>query len=70
MGDDLHAAILAAHGADNKRALVDLYSQAANQADTLDAACFFLTQAHVFALETNHPATPQIHAQLKSHGRV
>jgi len=65
----LDARLLAAHAADDRRALVSLYTEAADHAETLDAACFFLTHAYVFALETGHPAGPTLHARLVAHGR-
>lgn len=66
----LDAQFLAAHAADDKATLVDLYTQAADQADTLDAACFYLTHAYVFALEINAPTTADLFARLRAHGRA
>ncbi|MEO1248707.1 MAG: hypothetical protein AAFW76_02590, partial [Pseudomonadota bacterium] len=51
---NLNAMILAAHACDDATALADLYRQAADLQDAdgnTDAACFFLTQALVFALQ-------------------
>jgi hypothetical protein len=67
--NDLNQRLLAAHGADDRAALVDLYTEAADGANTLDAACFYLTHAYIFALDTGHVAAPALHARLKSHGR-
>lgn len=67
---DLNQKILNAHDADARKDLVDLYKQAANQADTTDAECFFLTQAYIFGLETRHKAVPDLHNRLASYGRV
>ncbi|MBT5294919.1 MAG: hypothetical protein HOL32_04895 [Octadecabacter sp.] len=62
--------LLAAHANDDRAALVALYKQAADAADTTDAACFFLTHAYVFALELGHQDVPSLHARLLEHGRV
>lgn len=67
---DLHARLLAAHAADDRRALVTLYEQAADAAADIDAACFYLTHAYIFALELGHPNTKTLHARLAHHGRV
>jgi hypothetical protein len=48
--DPLDAALLAAHGQGNGRALVGLYEAAAAGADGV-ARAFYLTHAYVFALE-------------------
>lgn len=61
--------LLAAHAADDRRALVALYTQAADQAATQDAACFYLTHAYIFALETNHSSQNALHARLVAAGR-
>jgi len=65
----LDAQLLAAHTADDKPGLVALYTQAADNAATLDAACFYLTHAYVFALELGHPDTAPLRARLTEHGR-
>ncbi|WP_296417386.1 hypothetical protein [Pseudooctadecabacter sp.] len=67
---DLNAQLLAAHSTGDTYALVALYTQAADQAPDTDAACFFLTHAYIFALETAHPDAGPLHARLKSQGRV
>ena len=66
----LDADLLAAHAADDRCALVSLYEMAAHKAATVDAACFYLTHAYVFALETNHKAVTSLYERLKAHGRV
>jgi hypothetical protein len=65
----LDAALLAAHAADDRRALVALYVEAADGAGDRAAAGFYLTHAYVYALETGHPAAPGLHARLKAEGR-
>lgn len=66
----LDEALLDAHARDDRAALVTLYSRAAEATDEVDATCFFLTQAYVFALETGHAATQPLHDRLKAFGRV
>ncbi|MEM9045854.1 MAG: hypothetical protein AAGC81_14285 [Pseudomonadota bacterium] len=68
----LNAAILMAHDDEDTATLVNLYAQAADQAEEsgdIDAACFFLTQAYVFALDSGHSMAPYLHQRLLSHGR-
>ena len=68
--DALDARLLAAHDAGDGVALVGLYTAAANAAQDIETECFFLTHAWIFALETNCPATDELHARLLKHGRV
>lgn len=65
----LDARLLAAHAADDRSALVGLYTQAADGAENEGACGFFLTQAYVFALDTNHPTRPCLRARLVAMGR-
>ena len=69
MNADLDAQMIAAHEADDKAALVTLYTQAADAANNIDAACFYLTHAYVFALEAGTPQVRALHARLVEHGR-
>ncbi len=62
--------LLAAHEAGNQAALVRLYAEAADDAKTVDAACFFLTQAYVYGLELAHPEVPALFDRLRAQGRV
>ncbi|MDC0343426.1 MAG: hypothetical protein WAO69_04925 [Aestuariivita sp.] len=66
---DLDAQLLAAHEANDARALIRLYQLAADSAASIDAACFYLTHAYVFALEANHPDVEHIRARLVAEGR-
>ncbi len=66
---DLNAQLLAAHAAGDHLALVALYAQAADGAADVNAACFFLTQAYVFALEQNAPQVAALRARLAAEGR-
>ena len=65
----LDAAMIAAHAAHDQAALIRLYTQAADEANDLDAACFFLTHAYIFALESGAPEASGLHARLVKHGR-
>ncbi len=70
--DSLDARMLAAHADCDLAGLVDLYTQAANMSEALrniDAACFYLTQAYVFALDVGAAEAQTLHARLKTHGR-
>ncbi|MGJ8626732.1 MAG: hypothetical protein ACSHXB_07210 [Sulfitobacter sp.] len=67
----LNAQLLAAHAAGDIPALIRLYTVAADQVeqDDLDAACFYLTHAYVFALESGDATCPALRARLVAHGR-
>lgn len=72
MTDDpqrLNRALLAAHDAGDRAALVGLYARAARLADGAEARGFFLTQAYVFALETGAPEVTPLRAELVAMGR-
>lgn len=56
--------MLTAHARGDSRSLVDLYTQAADIANDVDAMCFFLTHAYVFALETGHESVPDLRQRL------
>ena len=68
----LDAALIAAHEAGDKPRLVSLYTQAADQAEAagdIDACCFYLTQAYVFALACGARQAGSLHARLLAYGR-
>lgn len=65
----LDAALLAAHEAMDHQALITLYTQAADQAQDVDAACFYLTHAMVFALEAGDPRANVLRQRLITQGR-
>ena len=67
---ELDDRLLAAHARDDRPALVDLYAEAADQANTVDAACFFLTHAYIYGLELNHPRVPELRDRLAAEDRV
>lgn len=66
---DLENRLLRAHGTGDQKSLVGLYTEAADHAHTLEASCFYLTHAYVFALELGDNRAKQLHARLKMHGR-
>ncbi|MEL7093104.1 MAG: hypothetical protein AAFN94_15330 [Pseudomonadota bacterium] len=57
------AALIAAHEAGDTATLVALYARAADQVTGPERA-FLLTQAHVFAMEIDHPEAPRLRAAL------
>ena len=65
----LDSDLLAAHASGDARALVTLYQQAATKANAPEQAAFYLTHAHVFAMESDHPDAPALRAQLVAMGR-
>lgn len=67
---DLNDTILAAHARDDRRALIDLYTLAADQTNDINTTCFFLTYAYIYALELGHPDAVLLYARLDAHGRV
>ncbi len=69
---DLNAQLLQAHEADDHNALVSLYAQVADQceaAQDVEATCFYLTQAFVFALDSDHPEARELNRRLVAYGR-
>ena len=71
--NELDAAILEAHASDDITALIALYTQAADLTETdgdIDAACFFLTQAFVFALEDGVKTASDLQSRLAEYGRA
>lgn len=65
-------ALLAAHAARDAALLVRIYREAGDRAEAggeIDAACFYLTQAYVWALEAGFPEAAALHARLKARGR-
>jgi len=66
---DLQARLLAAHDIGDKTALVALYREAADNAESEDQAGFFLTHAYVFALEQGHADAADLRRRLVAMGR-
>ena len=69
MNGDLDQRLLDAHARDDRAALVSLYYEAAEHTASETAKYFYLTHAYIFALDTNHPLTRQLHTLLKAAGR-
>jgi hypothetical protein len=68
----LDRALLAAHAAGDHAALVTLYRDAATlreQQGDVDAACFYLTHAYVFALEQGAGGAEALRTRLMEYGR-
>lgn len=65
----LDARLLQAHAAGDGAALALLYEEAARQAADAEAGAFYLTHAHIFALEGGLPAAETLCAQLVALGR-
>ncbi|MBY8975061.1 hypothetical protein KHP62_04525 [Rhodobacteraceae bacterium NNCM2] len=68
----LDAALIAAHDAGDHLKLVTLYTEAAEAAEKagdIDACCFYLTHAYVFALETGHDEADNLKDRLKAYER-
>ncbi len=69
----LQQAILTAHAQNNTADLINHYTDAAtlmeNNSD-IDAACFYLTQAYIYALDSGSEYTEDLHERLAKHGRV
>ena len=67
---ELDEQLLDAHARDDRTALVDLYTQAADAENDVDAACFFLTHAFVFALEIGDARADDLRARLQVYNRI
>jgi len=67
---DLNDAILAAHARSDGRALVGLYTQAADGANDTNTSCFFLTYAYIYALELGMAEADTLYVRLDATGRV
>lgn len=68
----LEKAILAAHETDDRSALARLYAWAGDlreRTGEIDAACFHLVHAYVYALEAGAPEAEQIRSRLAARGR-
>ena len=71
--EDLDPALLKAHEDKDNAELVRLYTLAGDQAEAagnIDAACFYLTHAFVFALEAGLPKAKELNRRLAERGRA
>jgi GNAT superfamily N-acetyltransferase len=64
----LDAALLEAHGAGDRAALIELYARAGEADPDPRARSFYLTHAYVFALEAGDPRALGLRARLVSEG--
>lgn len=65
-------ALLTAHASGDKFALVRLYQEAGEgflASGDIDAGCFYLTHAYVFALDCGASEHTEIHKTLVAYGR-
>lgn len=67
---DLDRRLLAAHSADDRTALIALYTEAADSAASEEAAAFYLTHAFVFALERGDERAAALRDRLAAMGRI
>ncbi len=70
--DALDKALLAAHAREDLAELVRLYTLAADRFEATgdtSAACFYLTHAFVFALQSGAPQADPLNQRLYRHGR-
>jgi hypothetical protein len=70
--DQINADLLVAHAVGDKPALVRLYRSAGDHMLSLgniDAGCFYLTHAYIFALDCDDESVAKIHQILVAHGR-
>ena len=69
----LDQALIEAHAQNDSHALVALYTQAADLSEAqgdIDAACFYLTHAFVFALESGAAEADSLNQRLAARGRA
>jgi hypothetical protein len=70
--DKLDALLLSAHARNDGEALAALYNLAADRSEAagnIDAACFFLTHAYVFALQWGLDTVGELQMRLWRYGR-
>ena len=70
--DVLDRKLLDAHKTHDNRALVSLYTRAADDCEkrgNINAACFYLTHAYVFALQHGMMEAVRLRTRLVDHGR-
>ncbi|MBO9411336.1 MULTISPECIES: hypothetical protein [unclassified Ruegeria] len=70
---DLDRLLLEAHDRNDHDALIRYYTLAADEREAvqdIDATCFYLTHAFVFALESGAPEAKTLNARLTAYGRA
>ena len=68
----LNAELMAAHARGDAPTLIRIYrdeGEALIAAGDIDAGCFMLTHAYIFALEAGDPQAQDLHKILVTHGR-
>ncbi|KUJ77131.1 hypothetical protein [Ruegeria profundi] len=71
--NELDRLLIEAHDRKDHAALIRYYTLAADEceaAQDIDAACFYLTHAFVFALESGAPEAEALNARLVAYGRA
>jgi hypothetical protein len=71
--ESLNEKLIQAHEENNMADLVVLYTRAGDdseKAGDIDAACFYLTHAYVFALDAGSEQANELHMRLLQYGRV
>ena len=71
--DGVNEKLIKAHEENDLSALVSLYTSAGDtseRAGDIDAACFYLTQAYVFALDEGLKQADDLYKRLLRHDRV
>ena len=69
---DLDRALIKAHARGDISELIRLYTRAGDASEAIgdiDAACFYLTHAYVFALQEGDGAAADLNIRLVEHGR-
>jgi len=70
--EQLHTQLLAAHGRGERPEMLRLYARAGDLAHAdgqISPACFFWTQAYIFALELGDNRAEILRDRLREHGR-
>jgi hypothetical protein len=67
---ELQRRLLFAHEEDDRKSLIALYTEAADQSNDIIEWSFFLTHAFVFALEAGDMRAPLLHDRLREMGRI
>ena len=65
----LHEKILNAHKIKDQAMLVSLYTVAADLEEDTNSKCYYLTYAHIYALEMGLPVAKMLSKRLRYYGR-
>lgn len=71
--DELDAKLLDAHASNDIAVLATLYAEAANRLEAtgdVDACCFYLTHAFIYALESGMAEADNLNRRLAEYGRA